>query len=84
MAEPLRVRFSEERHAVALAHEFAGLARVEVSRRNDHAWEVSIDDVQTKVFLVNALEAVRRTLVGHPSVTAAVLVNGDTYHMRGE
>ena len=79
----LRVRFREERHAVALADELAGLAPIEVSR-NSHAWEVSIDDLQTKGFLVSTLEAVRRTLRGQPSATAEVLVNGDTYQMRGE
>jgi hypothetical protein len=83
MAESLRVRFREERHALALADELAGLA-FEVSRRHSHAWEVSIDDLQTKGFLVNTLEAVRRTLSGQPSATAEVVVNGDTYQMRGE
>jgi hypothetical protein len=83
MAESLRVRFREERHAVALADELAWLAPIEVSR-NSHAWEVSIDDLQTKGFLVNTLEAVRRTLSGQPSATAEVVVNGDTYQMRGE
>ena len=83
MAEPLRIRFREERHAVALADELAGLAPIEVSR-NSHAWEVSIDDLQTKDFLVSTLEAVRRTLSGQPSATAEVVVNGDTYQMRGE
>ena len=82
MAEPLRIRFREERHAVALADELAGLAP-EVSR-NSHAWEISIDDLQTKDFLVSTLEAVRRTLSGQPSATAEVVVNGDTYQMRGE
>ena len=84
MAALLRVRFGEERHAVALADELAWLAPIEVSRRHSHAWEVSIDDLQTKGFLVNTLEAVRRTLSGQPSATAEVVVNGDTYQMRGE
>ena len=83
MAAPLRIRFREERHAVALADELAGLAPIEVSR-NSHAWEISIDDLQTKDFLVSTLEAVRRTLSGQPSATAEVVVNGDTYQMRGE
>ena len=82
MAGPLRVRFREERHAVALADELAGLA--EVSCRHSHAWEVSIDDLRTKGFLVSTLQAVRRTLSGQPSATAEVVVNGDTYQMRGE
>jgi hypothetical protein len=84
MAEPLRVRFREERHALALADELAGLAAFEVSRRHSHGWEVSIDDGQTKRFLVSTLDAVRRTLSGQPSATAEVLVNGDSYQMRGE
>jgi len=83
MAGSLRVRFREERHAVALADELAGLAPIEVCRKS-HAWEVSIDDLQTKRFLVSALDAVRRTLRGQPSVTAEVVVNGDTYRLRGE
>ena len=83
MAVPLRVRFREERHAVALADELAGLA-LEVSCRHSHAWEVSIDDLQTKGFLVSTLQAVRRTLSDQPSATAEVVVNGDTYQMRGE
>ena len=84
MAETkLRVRFREECHAVALADELAGLALIEVSR-NSHAWEVSIDDLQTKDFLVGTLDAISRTLSGQASATAEVVVDGDTYHMRGE
>lgn len=83
MAEPLRVRFGEERQALALAEELAGRAAFEISR-DSHAWEVSIDDVQTKRFLVCTLDAVRRTLSGQPSATAEVIVNGDTYQLRGE
>jgi hypothetical protein len=83
MAEPLRIRFREEGQALALADELAGLAPIEVSR-DSHAWEVSIDDLQTKRCLVNTLDAVRRTLSGQPSATAEVIVNGDTYQMRGE
>jgi hypothetical protein len=84
VAEPLRVRFREERQALALAEELEGRAAFEVTRRDSHAWEVSIDDLQTKRFLVSTLDAVRRTLSGQPSATAEVLVNGDTYQMRGE
>ena len=83
MITPLRIRFREEHHAVALADELAGLARVEVSR-NGQSWEISIDDLQTKDFLVSTLDAVRRTLSGQPSATAEVVVDGDTYQMRGE
>jgi hypothetical protein len=82
MAEPLRIRFGEERHAVALADELEGLAPIEVSR-NSHAWEISID-VRTKGLLVSTLEAIRRTLSGQPSAAAEVVLNGDTYQMRGE
>jgi hypothetical protein len=84
MAESLRVRFREERHALALADELSGLAALEVSRRHSHAWEVSIDDVQTRGFLVSTLGAIQRTLSGQPSATAEVLVNGGSYQMRGE
>jgi hypothetical protein len=83
MAELLRIRVGEERHAVALADELAGLAPIEVSRTS-HAWEISIDDLQTKGFLVSTLEAIRRTLSGQPSATAEVVLDGDTYQMRGE
>jgi len=82
MAAPLRIRFSEERHAVALADELAELAP-EVSR-NGHSWELSIDDLQTKDFLVHTLEAIRSTLSGQPAATAEVDVNGDTYQMLAE
>ena len=82
MAEPLRIRFDEERHAVALADELAGLAPIEVSR-NSHAWEVSIDDLQTKGFLVSTLEAVRRTLSGQPSATAVVASTGTRIRCAG-
>jgi hypothetical protein len=80
MAELLRIRVGEERHAVALADELAGLAPIEVSRTG-HSWEISIDDLQTKDFLVSTLEAIRHTLSGQPSATAEVVVNGDTYQM---
>jgi hypothetical protein len=83
MTKPLRIRFREERYAVALTDELAGLAPIEITRRS-HAWEISIDDLQTKDFLVSTLDAVRRTLSGQPSATAEVVVNGDTYQMRGE
>ena len=82
MAKPLRIRFREERYAVALTDELAGHGPI-VTRRS-HAWEISIDDLQTKDFLVSTLDAVRRTLSGQPSATAEVVVNGDTYQMRGE
>ena len=82
MAEVLRIRFREERHAVAFADGLAGPAP-EVSR-NGHSWEISIDDLQTKGFLVSTLEAIRRTLSGQPSATAEVVLDGDTYQMRGE
>ena len=82
MAEPLRIRFHEERHAVAFADELAGLAP-ELSR-NGHSWEISIADLQTKDFLVSTLEAIRHTLSGQPSATAEVDVNGDTYQMLAE
>ena len=82
MAEPLRIRFREERHAVAFADGLPGLAP-EISR-NGHSWEISIDDLQTKDFLVSTLEAIRHTLSGQPSATAEVEVNGDTYKMLAE
>jgi hypothetical protein len=82
MTAPLRIRFREERHAVALADKLAGLAP-EVSRTG-HSWEISIDDLQTKDFLVSTLEAVRHTLSGQPSASAEVVVNGDTYQMLAE
>jgi hypothetical protein len=83
MVEPLRVRFGEERHAVALADELEGLAPIEVSRDSD-AWEISIDGVQTSELVVSTLEAIRRTLSGQPSATAEVVLAGDTHQMYGE
>ena len=83
MAEPLRIRVGEERHAVALAHELARLGPIEVSRNSD-AWEISIDGVQTSDLVVSTLEAIRRTLSGQPSATAEVVLDGDTHQMRGE
>ena len=67
---------------MALADELAGLAP-EVSR-NGHSWEISIDDLQTKDFLVSTLDAIRHTLSGQPSAAAEVDVNGDTYQMLAE
>ena len=46
MTERLRIRFVEERQAVAFVDEFAELAPIEVGRTSD-AWEVSIDGLQT-------------------------------------
>ena len=83
MAKPLRITFREERYAVAFTDELAGLAPIEVTRRSQ-AWEISIDDLQTKEFLVSTLNAVRRTLSGQPSATAEVVVDGDTYQMCGD
>jgi hypothetical protein len=83
MAEPLRIRFDEERHAVTLADELAGVAPIEVSR-NSHAWEISVDGLQTSSLVVSTLEAIRRTLSGQPSATAEVVIEGDTYQMRGQ
>jgi len=83
MVEPLRVRVGEERHAVALAYELAGLAPIEVSRNSD-AWEISLDGLQTSDLVVSTLEAIRRTLSGQPSATAEVVLDGDTHQMRGE
>jgi hypothetical protein len=82
MAEALRIRFREERHAVAFADKLAGPAP-EVSR-NGHSWEISLDDLKTKDFLVSTLEAIRHTLSGQPSATAEVDFNGDTYQMLAE
>ena len=83
MAEPLRIRVGEERHAAALADELAGLAPIEVGRTSD-AWEVSIDGLQTSTLVVSTLEAIRRTLSGQPSATAEVVLDGDTYRIDGE
>ena len=83
MAELLRVRFVEECHATALADELAGLAPIEVSGSSD-AWEIAIDGLQTSTLVVSTLEAIRRTLSGQPSATAEVVLDGDTYQMRGE
>ena len=84
MREPLRIRFLEERHAVALADELAELAPIEVGPTSD-AWEISIDDLQTKALLViSTLEAIRHTLSGQPSATAEVDLGGDTYRMLAE
>jgi hypothetical protein len=83
MPKPFRVRVGEERHALALAHELAGLATIEV-RRNSHTWEISIGGAPTKRLVVSTLEAIRRTLSGQPSATAEVHLDGDTYQMHGE
>jgi hypothetical protein len=83
MVEPLRIRVGEERHAVALAYELEGVAPIEVTRNSD-AWEISLDGLQTSDLLVSTLEAIRRSLSGQPSVTAEVVLDGDTYQMHGE
>jgi hypothetical protein len=83
MTERLRIRFVEERQAVAFVDEFAKLAPIEVGRTSD-AWEVSIDGLQTGTLVVSTLEAIRRTLSGEPSATAEVVLDGDTYRIDGE
>jgi hypothetical protein len=81
MPEPLRIKVGEHHLALALARELEGMT-VAV-RRSGHAWEVSIDGVQTNGLVSSALDAVRRTLGGQSSASAEVILDGHTYMMHG-
>ncbi|HET7758915.1 MAG TPA: hypothetical protein VFK62_03250 [Gaiellaceae bacterium] len=81
--EPLRVRLGEERHAVALAHELVGLARLDVHSQ-DGAWEVTIQGAKSDSLVTRVLDAVRRTLADQPAASAQVFLDGHEYLMQGE
>ncbi len=81
--EPLRVRLAEERHATALARQLVGLAQLDV-RRQDGAWEVTIQDAKSDVLVTRVLDALRRTLADEPDVSAQVFLDGHQYRMQGE
>ena len=81
--EPLRIRLAEERHAVALANELGGVARLDVNAQ-DGGWEVTGDGVKSDSLVVSVLEAVRRTLANQPTASAQVLLDGHEYVMQGE
>jgi len=83
VAEPFRISVGDERLALAVARELDGLANVQI-HRNSHAWEVSIDGVQTNGFVNSALDSVRRALSGQPSGLAEVLLAGHTYQLHGD
>jgi len=81
--EPLRIKLSEEREAIAVANELVGVPGLDVRAEGD-GWEVSLDDVGDNDLLVRMLDAVRNTLAGRPSGSALVLLDGREYRMQGE
>jgi hypothetical protein len=80
--EPLRVRLSEERHAVVLARELDDVEGLDVQRR-DGNWEVTVDGSRGDRLIVRVLNAVSAALAGEPTATALVLLDGREYRLGG-
>jgi hypothetical protein len=81
--EPLRIRVTEDRHALALSSELTELGTVEVIDGTG-VWEVSLHGLKANGVIVKALEAVRRSLAGDPAASAEIVLDGRRYHMNGE
>jgi hypothetical protein len=83
VSEPLRVRLVEEKQALALVRELAGIDGVEVHRdRGD--WEVTLCNGNGEQHVVTVLDAVRRALTGQPTASARVMLDGREYQLQGE
>ena len=83
MTDPFRVRFTEERHAVALRRELGQLAGFDLQRRNG-TWEVSISGSLGDRDVVRVLNAVHSALADDPGATARVHLNGREYDLERE
>jgi hypothetical protein len=81
--EPLRIRVTEHRHALALSSELTELGTVEVSDRTG-VWEVCLHGPKANGVIVKALEAIRRSLASDPAASAEILLDGRYHHMNGE
>lgn len=79
----LRVRFEQEGHAVACAHQLVGVSGVHVQADGD-SWEVGIEGENTEQFVVRLLDAVRQTLAGETTAFALVTLDGREYRLYGE
>jgi hypothetical protein len=82
-SEPLRIRVDQRHHAAVLTRNLASLGSVEVRARGPR-WEISLHGPKSDRVVNRALDAVRRTLAGEPSVVADVLLDGQVYRMHGE
>jgi hypothetical protein len=77
------VRFAEERHATAVAHELVDIATVHVNRDGD-AWDVDIGGAKTTPLVLRVLAAVRQALAGERSAFAPVMLDGREHRLYGE
>lgn len=80
---PLRVRFEQQGHAAACAHQLVGVSGVQVQADGD-SWEVGIEGENTEQFVVRLLDAVRHALAGETTACALVTLDGREYHLYGE
>jgi hypothetical protein len=81
--EPLRIRVTEHRQALALSTELTELGPVEVIDGTG-VWEVCLHGSKADGVVIKALEAVRRSLAGAPMASAEVLLDGRHYRMHAE
>ena len=82
LQDTVRVRFSDERPAIALAQELIGLVRVDVNAV-DSAWEVAIDGVVDDHLVGRVLDAVRSSLGDDLGAVATVMLDGREYRLYG-
>src|ERR671937_2418946 len=82
LQDTVRVRFSDERPAIALAQELIGLVRVDVTAV-DSAWEVAIDGVVDDHLVGRVLDAVRSSLGDDLGAVATVMLDGREYRLYG-
>jgi hypothetical protein len=80
--EPVRVSFSDERHALSLAQELIGLPNVDVEAV-DAAWVVAIDGSVDDRLVVRVLDAVRRSLGDDVGAVATLKLDGHEYQLYG-
>jgi len=78
----LRVRVSEEQHAIALAHELIGIYGLAL-RVVPGGWEIKVEPVTTDRLVVRFLSAVERALEGYPTAEATVFMADREYTIRG-
>ena len=78
----LRVRLSDERHAVALAQALNDLAGLELEQLDGHC-DVTVGGVLGDRLIVRVLNAVRASLGGEPVATALVFLDGREYRVEG-
>jgi hypothetical protein len=79
----LRVRFADERHAAALAHELVDIATLHPHPEDD-AWDVDVGGTKTNPRVLRVLDAVRQALAGERGAFALVTLDGREYRLYGE